>query len=709
MPSSEMLDGDRANRIQQIDLELSRHWNTNWKANQKAYQTLPPEQYTQTLYNSNIISNPELRDRVQKLVNERHAHKTALSEKLFLRHWDGIGPWFKSTFRFEQTAQEEVLEFHNFKEYEIGRGSDLPYPLEHNFYKDYTLRLKNMFPAPTSPFNEDNRDLYLKARLQCNSDIIYKANTLFAREKRDRVYSFNWYYNRINGQNVKIKFTSAVNTCELFFFDPDKSKTWTHSLKMVNLAYQSSEWIRLTNQIELCAIPQGSFRNKVQKFFWSEDYNFMTCPYEAQSIINLRDPYESINRKVISLTGSPLSRKDFNEQNPMTALNFSKAPHFDVIWVSSLNFSADFFGLVMARALRHHAEKGTQIRILVPEVTITKKDKQILENLRAGTPNVKIQYYKYSLTNSDNGGWIDKFHRVNHTKIVMGYSASKPKDSFYITGGRNIRDSYIFRRIPAYKAYKFLKNYSAGEESYIYYDDFELEMRGQDFVRAVTAQMLSFWMRESQTHRFRSTNINIPQFATASETQRLEKLSDSKPLVKHIVSLPYFDNFQLEKYYITLINSAEKELLLTTPYFRPSVAISEALDKAVQRGVKVAVLTRIHLAGDGVPSIAEDVNKQGINRHLSNVDIYEWIDPHSIMHAKLLIIDGELSFVSSVNLNRRSFIHDIENGALILSKSEAKELRKEFFEYLKKGKRITAAEKISWINGTLIDWADSYF
>ncbi len=125
--------------------------------------------------------------------------------------------------------------------------------------------------------------------------------------------------------------------------------------------------------------------------------------------------------------------------------------------------------------------------------------------------------------------------------------------------------------------------------------------------------------------------------------------------------------------------------------------------------MKVKVITRIHLAGDGTPQIAEDVNKDGVNRHLKNVEIYEWTDEKSIMHAKMLVIDRKLSFISSVNLNRRSFIHDTESGALILHKPTAEIIRTEVLKFFEQGRRITAEEKISWINSTLIDWADSYF
>ncbi|KHD87435.1 MAG: hypothetical protein OM95_14485 [Bdellovibrio sp. ArHS] len=713
-PSSVVYDDQRVNRIQEIDLELSKFWNNDWKGNQQFFQSKEGLNAPQA-FDGRLYQDPQVRDQIDRLWRARQHEVDVLSSKLSLREWDGLGPWFSASFRSPLFNKEEIVEITNPKEY-LNEDIQInnPFPLEHNFYSSYSLRLMNNLPVENSPFateNDERGQKYLKARLDCDGDIIYQSGFLFfQKETRSPVYEFNWYYNKHNGQKISVRFAPIVRNCQLRYYDPEKAKTWTHTIKMKDVAITTPEWIKLTNQIDVCARPVGDFGgNNVTSFFWQQDYLFTTCPQTYDKLLNLRDPYQSMNRRVLSLTGSTLSRQDFNNKNPMAILNFDKAPQFDVIWVSSLNFSADFYGMVLARALRYHAGRGTQIRILVPEVTMTKKDKQILEWLAWGMPNVKVQYYKYRLSEANDGSWLDKFHRVNHTKIVMGYSSKNWKDSFLITGGRNIRDSYIFSDTPFYKAYKYLKNYGEGEEAYIYYNDFEVEMRGHPFIQSVMAQMLSFWMRDPESNRFRSTNVNIPQVATASQVARLSALPQLYPLVRHVMSLPFFDGFQLEKFYINMIDSAQSELLLTTPYFRPSVAISAALDRAVQRGVKVKILTRIHLAGDGTPQIAEDVNKEGINRHLKNVDIYEWTDSHSIMHAKILVIDKKLSFVSSVNLNRRSFIHDTESGALILHEPTATEMRREVLDFLKGGRRITAKEKISWINSTLIDWADSYF
>lgn len=712
LPSSEIHDSDRANRVQEIDLELSKFWNNDWRISQKLFQTQKSQEPEQP-FDQMLLGDPATAMRVQDLLKEKNHLINELSTNLQLIDWTGIGPWFESTFRPRMFDKEETVEIKSLEDFKLDGPRRNPLPIEHRFYSSYTLRFKNQLPTEKVYLGGDEvnpSQKYLKARLECDADIIYDTGFLiFSRKKTSQVYEFNWYYNQVNAQNVSVQFSPRVTYCQFKFHDPEKSTKWTHGFELIDLSRLSTEWSRLTNQIDVCAQPQGPFTKGIQNFFWQQNFNFTTCPQTYDKLVNLRDPYISMNQKVLALTGSQLGRKDFKDKNPLANLDFSKAPRFDIIWVSSLNFSADFYGMILARALRFHAELGTQIRILVPEVTMAKKDKQIIEWLQTGMPNIKVQYYKYRLSDGADGTWLDKFHRVNHMKLLIGHSATNPTASFLITGGRNIRDSYIFSDTPFYKTYKYLKNYGAGEEDYIYYDDFEVEIRGHSFVKSVMAQMLSFWMRDPITQRFRSTNINIPKQATNDDLNHLAQLSEEQPIARHIVSLPFFDGYQLEKFYIDMIDSANSEIILTTPYFRPSVAISSSLDRAVQRGVAVKVVTRIHLAGDGTPQIAEDVNKQGINRHLNDVAIYEWTDDKSIMHAKILVIDKKLSFVSSVNLNRRSFIHDTESGVLILHSQTADMLRNEVLGFLRKSRRITDQERISWINSTLIDWADSYF
>lgn len=67
------------------------------------------------------------------------------------------------------------------------------------------------------------------------------------------------------------------------------------------------------------------------------------------------------------------------------------------------------------------------------------------------------------------------------------------------------------------------------------------------------------------------------------------------------------------------------------------------------------------------------------------------------------MIDDEVSFISSVNLNKRSFYHDLENGVVVNDSKFTKEMGSLYKEYMKISKQLTEEQKIvfwkKWLIG----------
>ncbi|WP_413288707.1 phospholipase D-like domain-containing protein [Bdellovibrio sp. HCB337] len=706
-PSSvDILERNKAQKIQEIDFNLAQLYNRIYELNRKLDQL-------QKTDNEKIVEEMDLKREIEKIKNqtvklqeERKELERSLSLSVSSRAWQGVGPWFEVQTLPNPNQKNDLLEIEGLKGFEITNAStSAAFALDTKAFGGYRLELKNKLSAEVlSEGREDTTTL--AGRLECNDMIEYEDGALFFKTKKRRLfYEFIWYN---TGQNIVVGFTPGVTSCRLLFKFKN-AKAWTHQMNLVSLDKLIPSAKEFHQHLEVCARPTGFSEKDPVSFFWQQDYNQVTCPRPFDKIEMLRNPIKAFNAKIRGLTGSDVPQEAYQQKNPLVRLDFSKAPKLDFIWVSSLNFSADFYGTVLAQALRYHADKGAQVRILVPEATTFEKDKRILSQLLEGRPNVKLQYYQYHFTNGKDGSWFDKFHRVNHVKLLIGYSEKDPQKNFLVSGGRNIRDSYLFRDKPAYTRYPWLVDYARGEKPFVYYDDFEVEVRGTDFIKSVLAQMLQFWNKDEKTNIVRSTNLNVSRPMDPAQSSYFKNLSQQTPVVRHVLSIPYADNYQLEKFYVEMFDSAQKEILLTTPYFRPSEAISEALVRAAKRGVKIKILTRIQLAGDDVPKIAEDVNKKGVNRHFRDVEMYEWVEPKSIMHAKLLLIDQKLSFVSSVNMNIRSFTHDTEAGVLILHEGTAIEFRKEVMAYFNNAHRLSEELKIKWLNGKLIDIFDSYF
>ena len=136
--------------------------------------------------------------------------------------------------------------------------------------------------------------------------------------------------------------------------------------------------------------------------------------------------------------------------------------------------------------------------------------------------------------------------------------------------------------------------------------------------------------------------------------------------------------------FISAINSAESEVLLTNAYFVPDPQLTTSLIAAAQRGVDVKVI---------VPSTSDSwlVFRAGRSHYeellRGGVKLYERREV--LLHAKTAIIDGVWSTVGSANLDWRSFLHNQEVNAVILGVDFGARMREAFEKDLAASEPIT--------------------
>ncbi|MNL19873.1 Cardiolipin synthase [compost metagenome] len=182
-------------------------------------------------------------------------------------------------------------------------------------------------------------------------------------------------------------------------------------------------------------------------------------------------------------------------------------------------------------------------------------------------------------------------------------------------------------------------------------------------------------------------SINAPaKGATAIAAS--EVLNSTKPMMRHIISAPFSDGRALEKLFVAMIDKATTTIQLSSPYLRPTPEIAKAFERAVRRGVNITIQTRIDLKGDTMDWLYTEVNKESINALQAQAKVYEWTG-NSILHSKFILVDGKFAFVGSVNLSRRSFIQDIENGFMIHDEAFVKRMQNIFTGYTSKSRLIT--------------------
>jgi cardiolipin synthase A/B len=137
-----------------------------------------------------------------------------------------------------------------------------------------------------------------------------------------------------------------------------------------------------------------------------------------------------------------------------------------------------------------------------------------------------------------------------------------------------------------------------------------------------------------------------------------------------------------------LLDLAEDKVNITTAYFSPDPRLTRKLCDTARRGVEVTVLMPGQHTDKRLPQVVgelayEDLLDAGVRIHR-----YE----HSMLHAKVLTVDGVLGNVGSANVNSRSLRHDEECDLVVFDAEFTSILDDDFAEDLQHSRRVDASE-----------------
>ena len=147
--------------------------------------------------------------------------------------------------------------------------------------------------------------------------------------------------------------------------------------------------------------------------------------------------------------------------------------------------------------------------------------------------------------------------------------------------------------------------------------------------------------------------------------------------------------------YYLAIKAAQREIVIQNPYLLPDSEAIDALQDAVRRGVDVRIM---------VPS--DDVTDSAIVQHASHhhfgtllkAGVKLWEYEHTLLHQKIIVIDGIWSSVGSTNFDDRSFQLNDEVNVGMVDPLIAAQLRAAFAGDLRFAKQRTFEE---WQNRSL--------
>lgn len=151
-----------------------------------------------------------------------------------------------------------------------------------------------------------------------------------------------------------------------------------------------------------------------------------------------------------------------------------------------------------------------------------------------------------------------------------------------------------------------------------------------------------------------------------------------------VKSSPTGGSFQNYMLFLLSINAAKTSVLITNPYFIPDKVMTNALLKAVDRGVRVVVL----VPGKSDSRFTYTASRSQYGKLLlGGVKVFEY--QASLMHAKTIVADGVWATIGSTNFDNRSFALNQEINLTVYDKGTAQKLEKIFSDDLTYSKEIT--------------------
>ncbi|XVQ12829.1 phospholipase D-like domain-containing protein [Spirillospora sp. CA-255316] len=133
-----------------------------------------------------------------------------------------------------------------------------------------------------------------------------------------------------------------------------------------------------------------------------------------------------------------------------------------------------------------------------------------------------------------------------------------------------------------------------------------------------------------------------------------------------------------------VLESAEERVRLSTAYFAPDDYFTGLLGRTARRGVDIEIL----LPG---PRIDKRVSLLGGQQHYERLladGVRVWQFQPTMLHTKVLTIDGTVSLVGSTNFNRRSMDHDEEIMLAVVDRDFTAALDGHFDDDLRRSEEI---------------------
>jgi cardiolipin synthase len=291
-------------------------------------------------------------------------------------------------------------------------------------------------------------------------------------------------------------------------------------------------------------------------------------------------------------------------------------------------------------ALEAAARRGVRVNLVVDAIGASSMDPAHLERLRAAGCRVgrfnPLRWYSLEYVN----------YRT-HRKILVVDGAVG------FTGGVGLADQW-------------LGNAEAKDQ----WRDTHVRIRGP-IVRLMEAQFYENFVEAAGEH--------VPELDDEPAA-----LTDAAPSIL-ARSSPTGGSSDLKRLYLLAIASARKTVDITSPYFVTDESTDWSLQDAVDRGVKIRILVEGDIT-DAMPvKYASRAAYEGLLA--KGVEIYEY--QPTMMHTKVIVVDGIWSMFGSANFDNRSLELNDELNVAVTDSALAARLLSDMESDLAKSRRLT--------------------
>jgi len=284
----------------------------------------------------------------------------------------------------------------------------------------------------------------------------------------------------------------------------------------------------------------------------------------------------------------------------------------------------DFVGRKLIDELTKKAKEGVEVRFLSDALGSRQMSHALLSEFKeAGGKYAFFFPPKFKYLNM-------KLNYRNHRKIAV-----IDGEIGYI-GGFNIAKEYLGHK-----------------KKFGYWRDTHLKVLGSG-VQDMNARFILDWRAASKE------NLEL------AEAYCSDVISVGVTGIQIVSSGPDSQKQEVKRCYMKMIAAAEKNIYIQTPYFVPDASILESLKIAALTGVDVRIMIPckpdhmfVYWATYAYVGELLDFG--------ARVFIYE----NGFMHAKTVVVDGEVASIGSANFDRRSFKLSFEANAIIYDAAEA--------------------------------------